>query len=125
MMRDQKLWTWHVLAGLVIAVFLGLHMTVMHLEVIVGIFNPAGGHPIDWANVVARGKTLFFPISYVVLLGAALFHGLYGTRNILFELNPSAGLKKAIGVLLLLIGVGLFVLGTWAAVASHALARAA
>jgi succinate dehydrogenase / fumarate reductase membrane anchor subunit len=125
MMRDQKLWTWHVLAGLVIAVFLGLHMTVMHLEVIVGIFNPAGGHPIDWANVVARGKTLFFPVSYVVLLGAALFHGLYGTRNILFELNPPPLLKKAIGVLLLLIGVGLFVLGTWAAVASHALARAA
>jgi succinate dehydrogenase / fumarate reductase membrane anchor subunit len=125
MMRDQKLWTWHVLAGLVIAVFLGLHMTVMHLEVIVGIFNPAGGHPIDWANVVARGKTLFFPVSYVVLLGAALFHGLYGTRNILFELNPSAGLKKVIGTVLLLIGVGLFVLGTWAAVTSHALARAA
>lgn len=125
MMRDQKLWTWHVLAGLVIAVFLGLHMTVMHLEVIVGIFNPAGGHPIDWANVVARAKTLFFPVSYVVLLGAALFHGLYGTRNILFELNPSAGLKKVIGAVLLLIGVGLFVLGTWAAVTSHALARAA
>lgn len=125
MMRDQKLWTWHVLAGLVIAVFLGLHMTVMHLEVIVGIFNPAGGHPIDWANVVARAKTLFFPVSYVVLLGAALFHGLYGTRNILFELNPSAGLKKVIGTVLLLIGVGLFVLGTWAAVTSHALARAA
>jgi succinate dehydrogenase / fumarate reductase membrane anchor subunit len=125
MMRDQKLWTWHVLAGLVIAVFLGLHMTVMHLEVIVGVFNPAGGHPIDWANVVARGKTLFFPISYVVLLGAALFHGLYGTRNILFELNPPAGLKRVIGALLLLIGVGLFVLGTWAAVASHTLARAA
>jgi len=125
MMRDQKLWTWHVLAGLVIAVFLGLHMTVMHLEVIVGIFNPAGGHPIDWANVVARAKTLFFPVSYVVLLGAALFHGLYGTRNILFELNPSAGLKRVIGTVLLLIGVGLFVLGTWAAVTSHALARAA
>jgi succinate dehydrogenase / fumarate reductase membrane anchor subunit len=125
MMRDQKLWTWHVLAGLVILVFLGLHMTVMHLEVIVGIFNPAGGHPIDWANVVARGKTLFFPVSYVVLLGAALFHGLYGTRNILFELNPSVGLKRVIGVVLLLVGVGLFVLGTWAAVASHTLARAA
>jgi succinate dehydrogenase / fumarate reductase membrane anchor subunit len=125
MMRDQKLWTWHVLAGLVIAVFLGLHMTVMHLEVSAGFFNPAGGHPIDWANVVARAKTLFFPVSYVVLLGAALFHGLYGTRNILFELNPSAGLKKVIGTVLLLIGVGLFVLGTWAAVTSHALARAA
>lgn len=125
MMRDQKLWTWHVLAGLVIALFLGLHMTIMHLEVVVGAGNPAGGHPIDWANVVARGKTLFFPITYVVLLGAALFHGLYGARNILFELNPPPLLKKAIGAVLLLLGIGLFVLGTWAAVASHTLARAA
>ena len=124
MMRDQKLWTWHVLAGLVIAVFLGLHMTIMHLEVIVGVFNPSGGHPIDWANVVARGKMLFFPITYVVLLGAALFHGLYGARNILFELSPPGWLKRVIGIVLLLGGLGLFALGTWAALASHALARA-
>ncbi len=28
-------------------------------------------------------------LSYVILLGAALFHGLYGLRNILFELDPA------------------------------------
>ena len=33
----------------------------------------------------------FFTVSYIVLLGAALFHGLYGLRNILFELGPGAG----------------------------------
>ena len=124
MMRDQKLWTWHVVAGLVALAFLGLHMVVMHLDEIVEVeaLNPAGGHPIDWANVAARGKTLFFPVTYVVLLGAALFHGLYGLRNILFELNPSAGARKALSALIILIGAGLFVLGTWAAIASHALA---
>lgn len=125
MMRDQKLWTWHVAAGAVILVLLGLHMTIMHLDEVIKIptFNPAGGHPIDWRNVVARGRSLFFPITYVLLLGAALFHGLYGLRNILFELNPGAGLKKALSVLMIVAGFGLFVLGTWAAVASHALAR--
>ena len=51
-MRDQRLWTWHVLAGLVILVFLGLHMAIMHLDVLLGIFNPADPHPIAWANVV-------------------------------------------------------------------------
>lgn len=122
MMRDQKLWTWHILAGGVILVLLGLHMAIMHLDALLGWFNAPGTHPIDWANVVARGKAVFFPVTYVLLLGAALFHGLYGLRNLLFELNPSTGLKRVIGALLLLVGLGLFAFGTWAAVAGHALA---
>ena len=96
MMRDQKLWTWHLAAGVVILFLLGLHMTVMHLNVTIPLkgLNPAGGHPIDWANVVARGKSAAFMLTYVILLGAALFHGLYGLRNILFELNPVRWLKE-------------------------------
>lgn len=124
MMRDQKLWSWHMGAGLVILVLLGLHMTVMHLEVLVGIFNPAGGHPVDWANVAARGRTVFFAVTYVLLLGAALFHGLYGLRNILLELNPGRGLRAVLGWALGIAGTGLFALGTWAAWAGFEVARA-
>ena len=122
-MRDQSLWTWHVGAGVIILVFLGLHMGIMHLDYTLGIFNPADGHPIDWANVVARGKSTFFMITYVVLLGAALFHGLYGLRNILFELNPSAGIKSFLSWILIFAGVSLFIAGTWAAWASFQLAQ--
>jgi succinate dehydrogenase / fumarate reductase membrane anchor subunit len=121
-MRDQKLWTWHVAAGVLVLVLLGLHMVIMHLTRTVGIGNPAGGHAVDWGNVVARGKSLFFTLTYILLLGAALFHGLYGLRNIVCELGPSAGLKKAINALLLVGGLGLFGLGTWAAIASFQLA---
>jgi succinate dehydrogenase/fumarate reductase cytochrome b subunit len=126
MMRDQKLWTWHLAAGVVILVFLGMHMTVMHLNIAIPLkgLNPAGGHPIDWANVVARGKSAFFMVTYVVLLGAALFHGLYGLRNILFELDPARWLKRTISTLLLVGGIALFLLGTWAAIAGAALAKA-
>ena len=126
MMRDQKLWTWHLAAGVVILFLLGLHMTVMHLNVTIPLkgLNPAGGHPIDWANVVARGRSAAFMLSYVILLGAALFHGLYGLRNILFELDPVGWLKRTISVVLLVGGIGLFVLGTWAAIAGFSLARA-
>lgn len=122
-MRDQGLWTWHIGAGIVILVFLGLHMGIMHLDAALGLFNPAGGHPIDWANVVARARSTFFMITYVVLLGAALFHGLYGFRNIVFELNPSVGLKSVLSWVLLIAGVGLFLVGTWAAWASFQLAQ--
>jgi succinate dehydrogenase / fumarate reductase membrane anchor subunit len=126
MMRDQKLWTWHLAAGVVILFLLGLHMTVMHLNVTLPLkgLNPAGGHPVDWANVVARGKSALFMVSYVLLLGAALFHGLYGLRNILFELDPVSWLKRTISVVLLAGGIGLFVVGTWAAIAGFSLARA-
>jgi len=122
-MRDQRLWTWHVLAGLVILVFLGLHMAIMHLDVLIGAFNPAGPHPIDWDNVAARARTGFFTVSYIVLLGAALFHGLYGLRNILFELGPGRGVKSALNFVLAAGGVGLFVFGAWAAWAAGVLAR--
>ncbi len=122
-MRDRSLWTWHILAGLVILVFLGLHMIIMHLNatVHVGNVNP-GAEAEEWVNVFARTKSLFFAVTYVVLLGAALYHGLYGFRNILFELNPGAGLRKAVNVLFTLAGLALFAFGSWAAIASRSLA---
>jgi succinate dehydrogenase/fumarate reductase cytochrome b subunit len=122
-MRDQRLWTWHVLAGLVIFVFLGLHMAVMHLDTLLGWFTLPGVKPIEWASVVARARTGFFTVSYVVLLGAALFHGLYGLRNILFELGPKDGVKRALDVTLTLGGMALFAFGAWAAWTAGTLAR--
>ena len=123
-MRDQKLWTWHIGAGAVILVLLGLHMTIMHLEGIVRVFN-GPGEPIEWANVIERGKSGFFLVTYVLLLGAALFHGFYGLRNILFELNPGASTKAALNALLLTAGIVLFAVGTWAAWAGYTVARGA
>jgi len=123
--RDQGLWTWHLVAGVVILLLLGLHMTIMHLDQIVRVFSPGPGEPIDWANVTARGKSVFFLVNYVLLLGAALFHGLYGLRNILFELNPATGAKKALNALFLVAGLGLFVFGSWAAWAGFTVSRGA
>jgi succinate dehydrogenase / fumarate reductase membrane anchor subunit len=123
--RDQGLWTWHLVAGVVILVLLGLHMTIMHLDEIVRVFSPAAGEPIDWANVAERGKSVFFLVNYVVLLGAALFHGLYGLRNILFELNPAGGVKKGLNALFLVAGFALFVFGSWAAWAGFTVSRGA
>lgn len=125
-MRDQRLWTWHLGAGVVILVLLGLHMTVMHLDAVVRIFNPATGEePIAWANVAARAKSGFFLVSYILLLGTALFHGFYGLRNIVFELNPGAGVKKAVSGLLVTAGLILFVVGTWVAWTAFQAARGA
>jgi succinate dehydrogenase / fumarate reductase membrane anchor subunit len=117
-MRDRTLWTWHIGAGLVILVLLGLHMVIMHLDATLGIFGTEGAEPVDWASVAARAQTVFFTVTYVILLGAALYHGFYGLRNILLELNPGAGLRRIVNVALTAFGAALFVFGTWAALAS-------
>jgi succinate dehydrogenase hydrophobic anchor subunit len=122
-MREQRWWTWHVAAGVAVVVLLGLHMTVMHLDGLLRAFNPDPGEPVAWANVVARARSVFFLVGYVVLLGAALFHGLYGLRTIVFELNPGGTTRKAVSGALVAAGVLLFVVGTWAAWTTFQAAR--
>jgi len=117
-MRDRTLWTWHIGAGVVILVLLGLHMAIMHLDATLGIFGTEGAEPVEWESVVTRAQSLFFTVTYVLLLGAALYHGFYGLRNILLELNPGAGLRRTINVGLSLAGLALFAFGTWAALAA-------
>lgn len=117
-MRDRTLWTWHIGAGVVVLVLLGLHMAIMHLNATLGIFGTPGAEPVEWASVALRAQSLFFTVSYVVMLGAALYHGFYGLRNILLELNPGARLRRTIDVALSALGLALFAFGTWAALAS-------
>ena len=123
-MRDRTLWTWHIGAGVVILVLLGLHMAIMHLDQSLGIFGTAGAEPVEWESVAARAGSLFFTVTYVLLLGAALYHGFYGLRNILLELNPGAGVRRVINVGLTVVGLGLFAFGTWAALAAPGAALA-
>ena len=75
-------------------------------------------------NSLIRDGSLFFTVTYILLLGVALYHGLYGLRTILFELTLKPALEKAVTFVLLVVGLGLFGLGTWAAFAAHAIAMA-
>ncbi len=121
-MRETKYWTWHMAAGVVIFVLLGLHMLIMHLSGTTHLFAPAGGESISRENSLARDRQLFFTVTYILLLGIALYHGLYGLRTILFELTLKPAAEKTISVLLLVMGLCLFGLGTWAAITVHAIA---
>jgi succinate dehydrogenase / fumarate reductase membrane anchor subunit len=121
-MRETKYWTWHMAAGVVILFLLGLHMLIMHLGGITHLFAPHGGEATSRANSLYRDGRLFFLASYILLLGVALYHGLYGLRTILFELTLKPGVEKAVSVVLLIAGLGLFGLGAWAAFATHAIA---
>ena len=123
-MRETKYWTWHMAAGVVIFFLLGLHMLIMHTGGITGWFSPNDGVSVSRENSLARDGMPFFTVTYILLLGVALYHGLYGLRTILFELTLKPALEKAISVILLIVGLGLFGLGTWAAIGARALALA-
>ena len=123
-MRETKYWTWHMAAGVVILFLLGLHMLVMHVGGITQLFAPHGGEAISKENSLFRDGKLFFTVAYILLLGTALYHGLYGFRTILFELTLRPAVEKAITLVLVILGLGLFGLGAWAAITAHAIAIA-
>jgi len=117
-MKESSKWTLHIAAGVVIFVLLGLHMLIMHMQTLLGWFGLGTEDVISFQAVVERGKQASFMVIYIVLLGAALYHGLYGLRNILLEIVPGRGAEKGFGALLTIVGLGLFVLGAYAAIAA-------
>jgi len=121
-MNGTKYWTWHMAAGVVILFLLGLHMMIMHLGATTHLFAPNGGESVSIQNSLSRDGQLFFSITYILLLGLALYHGFYGLRTMLFELTLKPAAEAAITVVLVLVGLGLFVLGTWGTVIAHGIA---
>ena len=122
-MRETAYWTWFIIAGIVILVVAGLHIVVMHLPML-GVFNPESGAVTNWGNVVFRSTNQFLAFTYVILLGAVLFHGFYGLRTIVFELGPKKSFQNGFTVILWIVGLILFGIGTYAAIAARALETA-
>ncbi|UCF77718.1 MAG: hypothetical protein JSW03_06280 [Candidatus Eiseniibacteriota bacterium] len=116
--RESTLWTWHLLAGAVILVLLGLHMFIMHLS---GLGGSGEEDVLSYSSVMERSRALAFVIVYILLLGVALYHGLYGFRKIVFELTLSEGVERAVTVLIVLLGLALFVIGSYATITAYAM----
>jgi succinate dehydrogenase hydrophobic anchor subunit len=115
-MRESKLWFWHILSALVILLLLGVHMGIMHLGAIASVLGIGASEPTKSTEVFRRSRQFIFMITYILLLGAALFHGLYGLRSMLFEVSFSKNLEKLIGGFCALAGFALFIYGSYVAV---------
>jgi succinate dehydrogenase hydrophobic anchor subunit len=115
-LRESKLWFWHVLTAVIILVLLGVHMGTMHLGAVTKIFGAGSGDPVKSPEVFHRSQQTVYLISYIALLGAALFHGLYGLRSMLFELSLSKIMEKAISGICAFGGIALFIYGSYVAV---------
>lgn len=123
-MNRSGSWILFIIAAVVILFLLGLHMIVIHLDGIFGIFNPIGGSALDWGNVIQRSQSKFFMVVYIILLAAALYHGFYGLRTIVLELGPRKQVEKAWTAFFWAVGIILFVVGTYAAFAVRAVETA-
>jgi len=118
--RESTFWTWHLLAGGIILVVLGIHMAIMHLSKMLG----TGGEThevVQWTLVRMRSIDFAFAFMYVVLLGAALYHGLYGLRTIILELTLPERAEKFVSAVIVLLGFALFILGSYSTIAFYAM----
>jgi len=114
--RESTLWTWHLIAGVAILVLLGIHMFIMHLG---DFFGTVQGDVLAFSSVMERSRDAAFAVIYVLLLGAALYHGLYGFRTIIFELNIPERAERVITALFILAGVALFLMGAYGTLAVY------
>ena len=120
-MRESTLWVLHFITGVFIVVALGIHFGIMHLDHLLFSLGIGDKDVLSYASVFQRSKLIFHLVVYLVLLAAALYHGLYGFRSLVLELPLGQTLEKVVGVVTLLGGLALFTYGAHAIIIGYTL----
>ena len=111
-MRKTYLWLLQLVTGVLIAVLLGIHLVIMHLDAVLGTPEPA-----SWASMIGRAGQGIFAALYIALLAVGLYHGINGLRGIILESTPSAKTERIVTWVLIVIGIIVFIGGTYVPVA--------
>lgn len=119
----MKYWFINALCGVAILFLLGMHMIGMHLDDLLALVIGSSTEPLGWHKVIDRGKSPVMTVSYVLLLGAALFHGFYGLHTLLTEFWSGRRAARLILIGCWSAGLLLFLTGTIATVSFHLLTR--
>ncbi len=85
--------------GLII--FLGIHMLFSYYAPILGRYELT----FEIVNQRFYAYPVVYAINYVGLLTFALFHGLNGVRNIVYDIFTSPTLRRSITISLIIIGL--------------------
>ena len=112
-MRTTRFHLLHMFSGLVIAVLLGIHMVVIHLDAVLGFFGVDATEPTSWQSMIARSSHGIWAGIYIALLAVVLYHALYGLRGIILELTPSVKTGRIITWVLIGIGIIAFIWGSY------------
>ncbi len=106
-----------LVTAVLIAVCLGIHMVVMHLNDILRFFGTETTEPTAWAPMISRASQGIWVSLYIVLLAVGLYHGIYGLRDIILESSPSAKTERIVTWVLIVFGIVFFVGGAYVPVA--------
>lgn len=110
-MRETRLWSLHLLVIPIIVILLGLHFAIMHYAPV--FYGTSVEEARSFAAVVERGRSIAQFVLYILLLAAALYHGLYGLRGIIRELPLSPALGKIVDISIILFGLLIFGFGAY------------
>lgn len=110
-MRETRLWSLHILVLPIIAILLGMHFAVMHYAPV--FYGMSVEKAREFSTMIERGKSVTQLILYILLLAAALYHGLYGVRGIIRELPLTPAMVKIVDIGIIAFGLFIFAFGTY------------
>jgi succinate dehydrogenase hydrophobic anchor subunit len=105
-----------LLAAIGTAVFLGIHMVVQHLNLVLATGDAS---PTSWQSMIGRAMSSGWVVIYILLLVFGLYHALYGLRGIIIEMTKT---QKAVTVTNWIFIIGGILIFAWAAYVPIALA---
>jgi succinate dehydrogenase hydrophobic anchor subunit len=111
-MRRARWHIVHLASAVVIAVLLGIHMVIQHLDDILSFFGIGTGEPTSWLAMIGRSGRGVWVGLYITLLAFALYHALYGLRGIILEVTASSRAERAINVVFIIVGIVVFTWGS-------------
>ena len=104
-MRTVRLQLIHMFSGIFIAVLLGIHMVISHLNDILGFLGVKAYEPTSWESVAGRASQGVWAGLYIALLAFVLYHALYGLRGIILEVTPSVKTERIITRVFIAVGI--------------------
>jgi len=106
-----------MLTGILIAVLLGIHMVIQHLDAVLRFFGATTTDPTSWGSMIARASQGIWAGLYIALLAFVLYHALYGLRGVILEVTTSVKLERIITWSFIIIGIIAFIWGAYVPVA--------
>jgi succinate dehydrogenase hydrophobic anchor subunit len=120
-MRETRWWLVSLGAAALILVLLVLHFAIMHFSPV--FYGQSTEVARSYAEMVSRGRNSAQFMVYLLLLAAALYHGLYGLRGIILELPGIARWSSVVSGALLVGGIAFFGYGAYVTWWTFAVAR--